>query len=61
MLSVNKTNPINIYTTTESNIPPNKIPPFMPPKMSPNTYYLEMLDIMYKNYNINYNEKKKNN
>ena len=35
----------------DNNMPPtNNKPPSIPPNMSPDQYYLEMLDIIYKNY-----------
>ena len=54
MYSITKTPPtppINIKLAQDSNIPPNSPPPFKPSSDSPNSYYLEMLDIMYKKFN----------
>lgn len=50
MISIIKTKPINIYSAQDLNVPPNNTPPFNPSKNSPNSYYLEMLDIMYKKF-----------
>jgi len=52
MYSITKTPPINIKLSQSSTIPPNSPPPFKPSSSSPNSYYLEMLDIMYNKFTL---------
>lgn len=58
MITITKTKPVDIVYSQDNSTPPNKKPPFNPPSMSPNTYYLEMLDILYKNFTLQEYEKK---
>ena len=58
MISITKTKPININFAQDTDIPPNQRPPLNPPSISPNSYYLEMLDILYKKFTLGEYENK---